>query len=115
MVKRHDIEAIGRIADELAAARIAVDDLGDALPEDVDASLLGTPIADHVESAVTNLAALVTALGDLEEKVRRAAERYDDDGQANMADVGQLGLDLADTLESLEQGGEGDARNRSDR
>ncbi|HEY6740271.1 MAG TPA: hypothetical protein VI076_15615 [Actinopolymorphaceae bacterium] len=94
--KRHDTGTIRRVAAQLRDSRDSVNALGETMPESIDGSILGEPIAEHVESVVANLAALVTGLDEAANEALRAARLYDRTEAENVEISDRILRDLLD-------------------
>jgi hypothetical protein len=76
MAKQHNPDVIRFMAGQLEMAAIELDETGNSLPDQVDASVLGPPIRDTMESVAANVAAFVTGLEAIAGEAREAARHY---------------------------------------
>lgn len=89
-------DMIDFIARELEWAADEVDRSGQTMPDSIDASVLGKPIAALVEAVAANIAALATGLYESADDCHAAADRYRSGEEHNARQIGQIMDTLAD-------------------
>ncbi|MEQ7125513.1 hypothetical protein ABN034_13450 [Actinopolymorpha sp. B11F2] len=94
MAKEYNPDVIRFMAGQLEMAAGELDESGNSLPAEVDASVLGPPIRDLVESVAANVTALVTGLDAVAGEARESARQYYATEAANQERMNELARNL---------------------